>query len=569
MLADKAESPAERVTMDRRHYPGSQGEIAARPQGRAADIVVALSMGIVVFALATGLNLHLGTDITVALAAGAAVYAVLLGLHAAVKAAARRAASGADTAAARARAGQSFDTYSADMYPADMYPASMGHDDYERAGDRSQPPSLSQLNVRSARAPAKAGQVPLPPLQSSRTPAPVAATTTAPQPRTSITRGHRAFEPVPVSDLAAATTAPAAGGLDADVERMQALVKKLADEMSAVDNAADKRPQPRIYGRPPRFAAAAGDSSVNVLRDAGETVRAAQVSPPPMPQAPLPSAQAPMRPAAPTSRAAAPVAAPPPLSPAQAHIAAVADALVAGRVEVELEPILSLLDQRTRHYEVSVQVRGVAGELLAGNAGFDGLQGSGLLPLFDSARLQRSIGIVQRLAERNKSGRVFSSYSAESLTNASFLTDVRGSLGDKPAVASQLVIGLAQKDVRAFSPGEWAAVAELRHMQVNLALDGMTHLDLDLRQLAGAGFAFARLDAASFLSGLRFGGRTFGGGDLVRYVTGSGMALIVDRIDDELTLQRIAPFNVQLGQGRVFGGRKAVKVAKAGDTAAA
>jgi EAL domain-containing protein (putative c-di-GMP-specific phosphodiesterase class I) len=38
------------------------------------------------------------------------------------------------------------------------------------------------------------------------------------------------------------------------------------------------------------------------------------------------------------------------------------------------------------------------------------------------------------------------------------------------------------------------------------------------------------------------------------------MALIVDHIDSEQQLQRLGQFGVQLGQGKVFGGRRAVKL---------
>ena len=38
------------------------------------------------------------------------------------------------------------------------------------------------------------------------------------------------------------------------------------------------------------------------------------------------------------------------------------------------------------------------------------------------------------------------------------------------------------------------------------------------------------------------------------------MALVVDNINSEQQLQRLAEVGVQLGQGRVFGGRRAVKL---------
>jgi cyclic-di-GMP phosphodiesterase TipF (flagellum assembly factor) len=251
--------------------------------------------------------------------------------------------------------------------------------------------------------------------------------------------------------------------------------------------------------------------------------------------------------------------APPPLSPAQAYTAAVADALVAGRVDVEIEPIVSLIDQRTRHYEVSVHVRGSAEERLVENNAFASLRGTGLSPLFDSARLQRSIGIAQRLVERAKDGRVFSIYSAESLTHAGFLSDVRAALRDS-GIGGQIVFAFDQSEIRNFAAAEWAALAELRQMQAVLAIDNVSHLDLDLKRLIAAGFGFARVPAADFISGLRFGGKPVQGADLQRYVAGIGLTLIAGHVDDEQQLQRIAALGAPFGQGKVFGGRRQVKL---------
>jgi len=54
----------------------------------------------------------------------------------------------------------------------------------------------------------------------------------------------------------------------------------------------------------------------------------------------------------------------------------------------------------------------------------------------------------------------------------------------------------------------------------------------------------------------------------VRYLTGAGLTVVGENIDSEPLLQRLGAAGVQLGQGRVFGGRRAVKV-NAGKVAAA
>lgn len=530
--------------MNRRPKMSTPGRTPPAPSvRRTADFFVAIAMGLVVLALATAANQHFSVDLDRAVTAGVAAYAVLLAIHLFSRRRARSAVASPQPAAATS-------PFSSRRPPALREP-SLSH------GDADTPPAATNI-----------GQVPLPSLAADGHPighrpnSEPRATEAGPPPI------PRVYRPAPVATLTADGNEPAEApsfeqtlarsSLDQDVERMQMLVKQLAESVS------EQPEQRQVYGRTPRLSAdAVADSSVNVLRHTAQGMRNA-LAPTPKPTL------APQK-AAPSVRIApaqtSPPPAPPKLSETQSHIAAVADALVAGRVEVELEPVLSLLDRRTRHYEVSVQVRATSGELLASNNEFNGLRGTGLLPLFDSARLQRSVGIAQRLVERQKTGRVFSSYSVESLTNISFLADARAALNDQPDVARQLVIGIPQIDIRGLQSADWAALAEMRQMQVTLAIDRLIHLDVDLKQMAMAGFAFARVDATTFLSGLNFGGRKLAAADVARYVTASGMTLVVENIDDETSLQHVAGVGAQLGLGRVFGGRRAVKVKT--DTAAA
>lgn len=508
---------------------------------------VVLAMGLVVFAVATALNLQFGVDINIAMATGAVLYAVLLGAHA------LRRRRGPQTPQRRAAAALDFETFG---------------DVHDRLASHAPPPvdrALSQLEVPSSMRPrAKVAQVSLPPLGEHMPQRPNMGSRgagLAPAPLAGNPARGLAPPPIPPGSQ------PLAGhdggdALESDVERIQALVKKLANEINAVDEAAEAA---SAFSRPPRLPSAelTTDASVGALRQVAEGMKAAAA-----PNAPQLGAARPGLSLQPS--AAPPRGAPPPLSPAQAHIAAVADSLVAGRVEVELEPILSLVDQQTSHYEVSVTVHGANGERLVENDGPSGLKGTGLLPLFDSARLSRSVSIAQRLQERGKKGRIFSAYSVESLTNPSFLSDVRSALGDRAGIGAQLVMGFSQAEIRGFTSSEWAAIAEMRQMHVVFAIDRLSHLDLDLKQLVGAGFAFARVDGNQFLSGLRFGGRPVVAAELVRYITGSGMTVIVGHIDNELQLQRLGQMGVQLGQGRVFGGRRTVKLsATKANTAAA
>ncbi|MEW5962761.1 MAG: EAL domain-containing protein [Pseudomonadota bacterium] len=445
--------------------------------------------------------------------------------------------------------------------------------------------------------------------------------------------------PPRVAPPGAATTAPR----EVDVEMIQGLIKKLADEVNAVGSA-------ESAGRTPVASEQAIDESVSALRQTADVMRAPPPTAPPIPSAsaipprletdvdavlsraeriaggpaePSPVGPAawsrsappasaiadpplarstpprsgpqraeqplpilPLGPAAPTSERQvqpierpqpsldrpAPATARPPAVSADGALAEISAAISEGRVEVLLEPILGLEDQRARHYEVAIRLvsrNGAPIDLTAGVRA--GLAGSGALPLIDGLAIRRTGIVADRLDARGKAGSVFSTLSGESLAAVRFIDDFADLYQTHASASAQLVLTFAQSDVRAFGAQEWATLADMRALGFRFALRAVTDLDMDFGALTAAGFAFAKLDASVFLEGLPAPGGHLPASDICRHLAALGLALVVEAIEDEGALARIYGFGVLLGQGPLFGGPRLVKaeIATPTDTAAA
>jgi cyclic-di-GMP phosphodiesterase TipF (flagellum assembly factor) len=249
---------------------------------------------------------------------------------------------------------------------------------------------------------------------------------------------------------------------------------------------------------------------------------------------------------------------------------AVRDAITAGRVDVFLEPILGLGDQATQHYEVSVKLRGPAGQDLGSGDG-DVLGGRGLLPLFDSVRIGRSAIVAERLQSRGKAGSVFSRASGEALIEPEFTRNMQIDFVARPATAQQLILTFSQADIRSFRAAEQRAVSALSALGFRFAISSLTDLDMNFAAMAQAGFQFVKIDASVMSECLAHPGGFIPAGDVCRFLADQGFSLIVEGIDSEETLARVFGFGVLMGQGTLFGGRRPVKtdiVAKGGQAAA-
>ncbi len=254
-----------------------------------------------------------------------------------------------------------------------------------------------------------------------------------------------------------------------------------------------------------------------------------------------------------------PPIAPPPVRPGHYKLAAIADAVHSGRVDVMLEPIMGLGDLRARHYEVAIRLLDPTGGVLAADAADPALAGTNLLPLLDCTLLSRTASVAQRLDERGKSGAVFSEFSGEALTDSNFVTGAADSCRDREAFAGQLVLTFAQSAIRMLSDAQWRSLYELRSMGFRFALAGVTDLDMDFERLAEAGFAFVKLDADVFLDGLHSPHGTVPSSDICGYLAQLGFTLIAGRIDSEHERARLYGFGVLFGQGELFGGPRPMK----------
>jgi cyclic-di-GMP phosphodiesterase TipF (flagellum assembly factor) len=237
-----------------------------------------------------------------------------------------------------------------------------------------------------------------------------------------------------------------------------------------------------------------------------------------------------------------------------------ADALSADRIDVMLEPILGLKDQATRHYEVSVSLRTADGVALDPNEDRSSLGGTGILPLIDLAKLARVAEVSRRLAERGKTGSVFAGFAGESLADDDFLNRFADVYQDRAGITEQLVVALAQEDVRVFAPAHWSMIKDLSGAGFRFALEHVTDLDMDFDQLKAANIQYVKLDAEVYLNGLPAGeGVTIPASDVYKLLADKGLSLIVDHIVTETQLMRVVDCGALYGQGRLFGGPRPVK----------
>jgi cyclic-di-GMP phosphodiesterase TipF (flagellum assembly factor) len=346
-----------------------------------------------------------------------------------------------------------------------------------------------------------------------------------------------------------------------NVEVIQDLIKKLADELNGPgrDAQGDDTPVQALSAEPDALigrSVAALDTASRAMRGA-HAGRSEAALPPPLPAKGNVADWWPTTPSRPEGG-------PPPLD---SQLARIAEAIVAERFEVLIEPIHALAEGRPRHYEVSMRLLTADGGALEQTDYMRAAQSSDLVAHIDAARMLRAARVARKLGERGRQGSVLSTMAGDSITDNQFLDIAAEQTADDGRM--RLVLSFAQSDARTFTPAHAEALSAMAAGGFGFALEDVTDLEMDFARLKQIGFEFVKLDAKVFLDGLQAPGGCVPASDICRYLSEFGLALIIGNIEDDWLLGRVMGFGVLLGKGTLFGGPRLVKAEAVAGPAAA
>jgi len=230
----------------------------------------------------------------------------------------------------------------------------------------------------------------------------------------------------------------------------------------------------------------------------------------------------------------------------------ITSALNANRVELHLQPIVTLPQRQVKYYEAFTRLRDVDGNLIDAAAFLPEAVLSGQVARIDNLLLFRSIQVVRRLTSRNRNAILFCNISSVSLADETFFPGFLEFVKENQNFADVLVFEFAQDDVAAMGAVELESLSALYDLGFRFSVDRISDMKMDFNSLAGRGFKFGKLHA-DYLIGRREAkhGHIHPSdfGDLLhRY----GMQLITDHVETESQVLELLDYDVTLAQGTLF-----------------
>jgi cyclic-di-GMP phosphodiesterase TipF (flagellum assembly factor) len=235
----------------------------------------------------------------------------------------------------------------------------------------------------------------------------------------------------------------------------------------------------------------------------------------------------------------------------QGIVAAIRSAIDANRIDLYLQPVVTLPQRKVRYYEAMLRLKAENGDLVAAGDFLAYAEAGSLVPKLDNLAVLRCVQVVRRLLLKNRDIGLFCNLAAATLTDAGFPQFLEF-IDANRAIAPALVFEFTQSAIRAMGPNEHESLAALAERGFRFSVDNLTDLRLDARELTERGFRFVKAPATLLFNRVGAASTDIHPADFSDLLGRFGIDLIADRIEHESTVVDLLDYDVRFGQGFLF-----------------
>jgi cyclic-di-GMP phosphodiesterase TipF (flagellum assembly factor) len=249
-------------------------------------------------------------------------------------------------------------------------------------------------------------------------------------------------------------------------------------------------------------------------------------------------------------------------------LTAVKNAIEANRIDIYLQPMVTLPQRKVRFYEAVTRLRDDSDQILTAEDFIGTAEAAGLMGRIDHMVMLRCVQVLRRLMVRNKEVGVFCNVAAATLGNPAIFAQCLDFLEANRALAPSFVLEFKQSTFRNLGPTETEHLAALAQRGYRFSIDHVTDLRIEPRELADRGVRFIKVPASLLLDQRQTSASDIHPSDLSDLLGRFGIDLVAERIEGERAVVDLLDFDVRFGQGFLFAAPRPLRPETASATGA-
>jgi cyclic-di-GMP phosphodiesterase TipF (flagellum assembly factor) len=249
-------------------------------------------------------------------------------------------------------------------------------------------------------------------------------------------------------------------------------------------------------------------------------------------------------------------------------LAAVKSAIEANRIDIYLQPMVTLPQRKVRFYEAVTRLRDDKDEILTPDDFIGTAEAAGLMGRIDHMVMLRCVQVLRRLMVRNKEVGIFCNVAAATLGNPATFAQCLDFLEANRALAASFVLEFKQSTFRNLGTVETEHLAALAQRGYRFSIDHVTDLRIEPRELADRGVRFIKVPASLLLDQRQTSASDIHPSDLSDLLGRFGIDLVAERIEGERAVVDLLDYDVRFGQGFLFAAPRPLRPETASATGA-
>jgi cyclic-di-GMP phosphodiesterase TipF (flagellum assembly factor) len=229
------------------------------------------------------------------------------------------------------------------------------------------------------------------------------------------------------------------------------------------------------------------------------------------------------------------------------------------RVDLYLQPVVSLPQRKVRFYEALSRLRADDGSIIMPSQYIRVAEPAGLMSVVDNLLLFRCIQVLRSWTQRNKDIGVFCNLSHDTLLDAGFFTQFIEFMQQHKELASLLIFEISQETFAHCGPVETSNLNYLADLGFSFSMDKVTTLDVDFAAARARQIRYFKVPGKLLLGDPEIAGARVHPADLKELLSRFGMNLIAERVEEERDVVDLLDYNVDFGQGFLFGEPKPIR----------